>query len=417
VRRFLWMAVVLCVGSAIVFPAVVVGEDKTNERTFSQPPAIVEKAIRSLQSSASGPLPTLEGFAAAGNISLDQFKRGYYQCVAKVVAAPNGGSEVKVTAKITAWYAGSDAANAGYRTLSSNGRLESDFLDRLSDALASKATAAVPDASLSRSTAKKVDSSEPTISAPMPQGGDARTIFHARDSSKQSVSVPGKQDHDLAQEAKGLEEILKNQSHPTNLAAVKEPGTPVLVSPNLGAKVMFQAAAEDEFEVLDMNANWVHVRISGLSRGWIRRSSLELPDTDAAATEAAVTPAAPAPTTSDPPFQIENEEIASFPANWEPLRGKTVKIVSLQQHGSAAQTSAAAKLAFARTLLDKEYTDLTKSSSTAAGVVLIFDSADGGMMAATMPALQQWKAGTLSDEALWRRCYFDPPELSGGVQP
>jgi hypothetical protein len=43
-------------------------------------------------------------------------------------------------------------------------------------------------------------------------------------------------------------------------------------------------------------------------------------------------------------------------------------------------------------------------------VVLIFDSEDGGMAAATLPALQQWKAGTLSDQAFWRRCFFDPPE-------
>lgn len=413
-----WTLVMICAVNVLIFPAAVHCEDKPNQRTFSQTPAVVEKAIRSLQSSASGPLPTLDGFATPGDIALDQFKRGYYQCVAKVIATPTGASEVRVTAKITAWYASSEPANAGYRTLPSNGRLESDFLDRLSDALASKANVGARNSNVPRSPAKKVDPNEPTLSAPMPQGIDSRSVFHGRGSNKPSVKTAGdNQNQQLEQEAKGLEEILRNQSHPTNLAAVKDSGAAVLVSPNLGAKVMFQAAAEDEFEVLDMNANWVHVRISGLSRGWIRRSSLELPDTDAMTTESAVTPAAPAPITSEPPFQIENEEIASFPSNWEPLRGKTVKIVSLQQHGSSGQIGTPAKLAFAKTLLDKEYTDLTRSSSAAAGVVLIFDSADGGMLAATMPVLQQWKAGTLSDDALWRRCYFDPPELSGAVQP
>ena len=43
--------------------------------------------------------------------------------------------------------------------------------------------------------------------------------------------------------------------------------------------------------------------------------------------------------------------------------------------------------------------------------MLVFDSADGGMMAVTVPVLREWKAGKLSDEALWRRCYFDPPEM------
>ena len=50
-----------------------------------------------------------------------------------------------------------------------------------------------------------------------------------------------------------------------------------------------------------------------------------------------------------------------------------------------------------------------------AGLVVIFDSADGGMIAATVGTLQQWKAGTLSDAAFWHKCFFDPPEtLDGG---
>ena len=51
----------------------------------------------------------------------------------------------------------------------------------------------------------------------------------------------------------------------------------MLASPSQDAQVLFLAAAEDEFEILDSNPNWVHVRISGLSRGWIRRSSVEMP--------------------------------------------------------------------------------------------------------------------------------------------
>jgi hypothetical protein len=46
-----------------------------------------------------------------------------------------------------------------------------------------------------------------------------------------------------------------------------------------------------------------------------------------------------------------------------------------------------------------------------AGVVLIFDSADGGMIAATVATLQQWKSGALSDAALWHQSFFDPPEV------
>ena len=43
--------------------------------------------------------------------------------------------------------------------------------------------------------------------------------------------------------------------------------------------------------------------------------------------------------------------------------------------------------------------------------MLIFDSVDGGMIAATSATLQQWKAGKMSDAALWHQCFFDPPEI------
>ncbi|HXY16069.1 MAG TPA: hypothetical protein VEI26_16360, partial [Terriglobales bacterium] len=111
-------------------------------------------------------------------------------------------------------------------------------------------------------------------------------------------------------------------------------------------------------------------------------------------------------------FRVENEQIASFPGNWEPLRGRTVKIISVQEaKGRPNETGSQAKLDYAKSLFSREYVELTRESTLAAGVVVVFDSEDGGMMATTLPVLQQWKAGTLSDEALWRRCYFDPPEM------
>jgi hypothetical protein len=220
-------------------------------------------------------------------------------------------------------------------------------------------------------------------------------------------AVADKHMEELTKEAKGLEEILHNQAHPKNLVAVKESSTQVLVSPVEGAKVLFLASAEDEFEILDMNANWVHVRISGISRGWIRRSSLEVPDTY---TSDAKVENAPAPASTEQ-FQVKNEEIASFPGTWEPLRGQTVKILTVQRANvGASDTSSRAKLEFAKSLFEKEYAELTRTPTSALGVVLIFDSEDGGLIAATLPSLQQWKAGTLSDQAFWRRCFFDPPE-------
>jgi hypothetical protein len=88
-----------------------------------------------------------------------------------------------------------------------------------------------------------------------------------------------------------------------------------------------------------------------------------------------------------------------------------VKIVTVQRaNGVTSDTSSLAKLEFAKSLFQKEYADLTQTPTTATGVVLIFDSEDGGLAATTLAVLREWKAGTLSDQAFWRRCFFDPPE-------
>jgi hypothetical protein len=395
------------------------------ERTFSQSRPVVEAAVRQLQASTGGRLPLLDGFAVPGEQPLDRFQKGYYQCSIQVTSTPTGGSMVRISAKITAWYSASVAAKSGYQVLASNGRLESDLLDRLADALGAKGsptTASSPANALATLKGKGTAASSGSAaaldlpSAPSFKGSSFPRTDHSPTPPPKSGTTD-RHTENLDKEARNLEEILRNQSHPTNLAAVRKSETPVLGSPSEGAKVLFFADAEDEFEILDSNDSWVHVRISGLSRAWIRRSGLEMPDASAAedaAPEAPPASASPAPAaaSNNAPFQIENEQTASFPGDWAPLRGKVVMIVSLQKAAnSVADSSPQARLAFVKGLFEKEYADLTKSSSTAAGIVLIFDSADGGMVAVTLPVLREWKAGTLSDEGLWRRCYFDPPEM------
>ena len=160
--------------------------------------------------------------------------------------------------------------------------------------------------------------------------GDPLSLDHMSSLATQKAVID-RHAEEQAKEVKGLEEILRNQAHPANLVAVKKTDTPVLANPIENAKVLFLAAAEDEFEMLDANSNWVHVRISGLSRGWIRRSSLEMPTADPdpqpAETQAESEPAH----TDTQPFHVENEQVASFPGNWVPLAGKTVRIVTVQK--------------------------------------------------------------------------------------
>lgn len=444
------------------------------ERTFPQSKAQVEKALEGMQAAAAGRLPVLDGFATSAEHSLDRYQRGYYQSKFQVTAAPSGASVVRVSVQVTAWYADPLAARSGYQVLPSNGRLEADLLDQLADQLAGKGpqggasspAKAAPrpfpseassspssPSSPSRPSSASVQSSsgqsssvqsssgpassgppgkapavaeEPTISAPVPRlpetgGGLSPSLAEGLSAQPKADRQPGEKrlaDEDpggLKAEAESLEEILKNQSRPRNLVAVKKSGTPVVATASLTAKTLFLASAHDEFEMLDFNRDWVHVRISGISRGWIWRNNLEMPDSvpDGDAPTSAASGAVAAEL-----FHVTREQVALFPGDWPPLRGKSVKIVSVEKvDESGKDASPQLKLEFAKSVLDKDYAELAQKAQELAGIVLIFDSADGGMIAATFPTLEQWKAGTLSDAALWHQCFFDPPETFNASGP
>jgi hypothetical protein len=415
-----WFYLYVCVTLALASAELSKAQGNWHERTFPQSKAMVEKALRGIEASMAGHLPLLDGFALAGDHSLDRYQRAYYQSTVQVIPTNAGGSLVRVSTKVTAWYKDPSASRSGYQLLTSNGRLEADLLEQLAEVLASGGSAA---ASNSPATAApspiRADRAEPTISAPMPRipdtGSSISSSLGQRPTEPERADPqpgPGKAaeagSSDLQAEAQNLEEIVKNQAHPNNLVAVKKAGTPVVATPSLNAKTLFLASAHDEFEMLDFNRDWVHVRISGLSRGWIWRNSLEMPgsvpDVDIETSEA------PVPTAADL-FHVSREETAPFPGDWAPLRGKSVKIISVQKTDDGAKDAGPEpKLEFARSLLDKSYAELAKPPQALAGVVLIFDSVDGGMIAATLASLAQWKAGALSDAALWHQCFFDPPE-------
>ena len=427
------------------------------ERAFPQSKTTVEKALKEMQAATAGRLPVLEGFATSADHPLARYQRGYYQSKFQVSAAPSGGSVVRVSVQVTAWYADPVAARSGYQLLTSNGRLETDLLDQLADQLADRAPQEAPQVdasspaiavrkpfpseksaskpsfpepssslpssqveSSSTPATKTPDPNEPTISAPVPRlpesgGGFSMSLAQGlADQEKAGVEAGQKKLADentsaLRAEAESLEEILKNQSHPKNLVAVKKSGTPVVATASLTAKALFLANAHDEFEMLDFNRDWVHVRISGLSRGWIWRNSLEMPDSvpysDAPVSAAPVAIAAEL-------FHVTREEQAPFPGDWAPLRGKRVQIVSVEKiNESGKDAGPKLRLEFAKSVLDHDYAELAQKPQELAGIVLIFDSADGGMIAATFATLQQWKAGKMSDAALWHQCFFDPPEI------
>jgi hypothetical protein len=382
-----------------------------NERTFPQSKATVEKVLKEMQAATAGRLPVLDGFATAADHPLDRYQRGYYQSKFQVSSTASGGSVVRVSVQVTAWYTDPVAARSGYQVLTSNGRLEADLLDQLADQLAGKAPLASASSPATPAHAKAP--TQPTISAPVPRvpetGGFSSSLAQslaAQEKNTPQTKLADKDSSALQAEAQSLEEILKNQAHPKNLVAVKKSGTPVVATASLTAKTLFLASAHDEFEMLDFNRDWVHVRISGLSRGWIWRNNLEMPDS---VPDSDVPPNPSATPVAAELFHVTREEEAPFPGDWAPLRGKTVKIVSVEKINETKDAGPQLRLEFAKSVLDKDYAELAQKQALA-GIVLIFDSVDGGMIAATLPTLQQWKAGKLSDAALWRQCFFDPPE-------
>ena len=403
------------------------------ERTFQAPRSSVEKALKQLQPATSGRLPTLDGFALQGEHPLNNYERAFFQCTIQVNSTSAGESVVLVSAKLTAWYKGATASQSGYQLLQSNGRIEADLLEQLADQL-SAGVPAVPSPA-SPSNRKDLDLppapgalakpgvpdtrvldapklapvwSKPPASQPASGNGrpDGRPDASLQGLQPAAPKTSGKTAADLQAETASLEDVLKNQARPKNIVAVKKSGTPVVSSPSLTASALFLATAHDEFELLDYGADWAHVRISGLSRGWIWRTSLEMPEgIPDVAPQDAKSPPAPSEL-----FQVSREETGPFPGDWEPLRGKNVRIISVQKVREEEQgAGATAKLEFAKTLLDQNY-DLLAKSSDISGLVLVFDSADGGMVAATIGTIARWKAGALNDAALWHRCYFDPPE-------
>ena len=396
------------------------------ERSYAASKGEVEAALKSLQVGAGGRLPTVDGFIGEQGLALDRLQRPHYAYAVEVMPK-GGGAVVRVRARITAWFAGPSAAQSGYRELPSNGRLENDLLERLEDLLGAKVGASAS------SGAPAAASSPSSRAATVPMAASNGVFTTARPGAnalppRSSVEaaagpVPGKSDsasyaQSLREQAKNLEEVLRNQTRPTDLAAVRKAKTPVYSRPSEQGEVLFLADAQDEFQVLNTNSEWVHVQISGLSRGWIRGADVELPSRGAAVVRGATPAAVPAaiPTAApagEPAFRLTKQEVNSYPGDWEPLKGKMVRIYSLAPTGAGA-TSAGQKWDVARTMFRRAAARLTVTAGESVeGVVLIFDSADGGMASATVTSLKDWDEGRITEDVFRGECSLNPAEAFG----
>ena len=108
---------------------------------------------------------------------------------------------------------------------------------------------------------------------------------------------------------------------------------------------------------------------------------------------------------------MTREETGIFPGDWGALKGKTVKIYTVQPASSdPKETNARAKLRFASSQMREFVSESPAGAPSPEGVVVIFDSADGGLAAATTAGIQQLASGSLQEDAFWKQAYLDPPE-------
>jgi hypothetical protein len=411
------MRLILALTLGLVFsgwtPAVLFGQAVPYARTFPKSQEQVEAVLKEMQVYTGQKLPIVDGFVALGDHPLSRYQRAFYQFSIDLVPDGPGATIVRLTAKITAWYADRDPSKSGYQVLASNGRLELDLLDRLSERLGGK-----PLISMARSTVLS-----PTPKLDFHAASSGSYVTSGTTASAGAAPVSGEDEilglrrkreaeekrmQQLNAELQSLQEIQRNQVRPGNLVAVKKSGTPVFAKPTSGSRLLFTAAANDEFEFLDAAGEWIHVQISGASRGYIPRSSLELPELLAGRLKS---PNVTGLNDRQAAFRVTREETGVFPGNWESLRGKKVKIYTVQQASSPSEeTHAAAKRDFATSLFRRFSQSSTETVDSIEGVVVIFDSADGGIVASTVSTAQEFANGSLSTEDLWNRCHTDPPD-------
>ena len=378
-------------------------------RSYAKPKNEVEQALKELQAYSGQKLPTLEGFVAPPAKPPERYERGFYQFTIELLPGDEGSTIVRLSAKVTAWYADRDVTKSGYEVLVSNGRLELDLLDRLQEKLTGKPVdpPATVNSTVQTPRPKLDVSGVPGASVlPPPAPVAAKTPDEVAALRTQRV-IAEKRVQQLEQELQSLQEVKHNQAHQQNLIIVSKASTPVYAKAAEGSRVLFQAAVNDEFEFLDMEGEWVHVSVSGDSRGYLRQSAVQLPESVAARLHATSS----GPEAKFAGFRIEREEMSSFPGDWSGLKGKTVKIYTVQPlTENPKETGASVRLNYALVLFEKGWKESATVPPVPDGVVVIFDAADGGIAGATLADIQKLASGALSREAFWTQSYLDPPE-------
>jgi len=348
------------------------------EREYPFPISAVETSLHDLGAYQGARLPTLDGFVAVDQSKLPQFERPYYEFKIEVVPVTAERTVVRLKANVSAWYQDPQGTQSGYQSFPSNGRLENDLLDRLSDYLANNRSKLITDANaLTRRLAE---------------------VHLQRVNVEDRVAVLEKQLEDLRQ-------TRRNGDHVEYVSVLKSQ-VAVLSAPEEHASVLLKAGAEDEFEVLEHRDAWFRVALAGGS-GWVRKSQVRL----VAASSPAAAQTGPASSENDAAggYNVVHENVTEFSGEWASLKGKNALYLWARPVGASFNTSAPGRLRFAQNVFRERYREAAHSSQrNFDGVVIIFLDQGGGVAAADLTDIGLWVDGALTEPAFLKKCSLDP---------
>jgi hypothetical protein len=390
------------------------------ERTFPYSAEAVNKALEQVGGFRGGTLPMVEGFVAVNLADLERYQRPYYQFRVHLNPAEANSTVLQVEARISAWYADPDPSRSEYRSLPSNGRLEADLLARLGEVLAPPKVGkqAVP-AVTSPNIPPALNSSNARTSTANAGPAFSKSQFAPATQEQldailaERQSVQAKTASLLAQ-IQELKSADQRSSQGPKLASVKRSGVGVMSRMNFGGPVMFRAQAEDEFEVIDLESGWAHVRLGPDSTAYIQADELVLPaglaEKNATAEASGPSPSVKPTDTPEMGFWVSREEVDVFSGDWTRLKGKKVLFVYAQPRGFLSDMAGDdARLAYAKKIFQTKYEGIGQGNVGYDGVVVVFLGSKGGVAAATLTDIRQWVHGDLGDSAFVSRCSLDPP--------
>jgi len=356
-------------------------QPQAQPREFPFSLGAVQSALQQLGAYRGARLPSLAGFVDGGPAETPNYEHPYYEF--KFDLKPLGPDQtvVSVQANISAWYADPQGGNSGYQKFNSNGRLESDLLDRLNDFLSNK-----------KSTF----------------GLGVRSI-------EQQIEMIHKQRADSEHRIAELEEQLrelKMSQHETSkheYVTTTKSHVPIVSTPENRTLILLHAELEDEFEIIQHRGAWSQVRLEGDRSGWIRASLLKPSASDSGSGAIGETR-----WSSAPGFTVVREIVSPFSGDWARLKDKLALYVWARPEGSALNVVTGKKLNFAKHIFVERYREAAHNSrNSVQGVVVIFLDQRAGVAAADLSDIRSWAEGGASAATFIRKCSLDPPGAFG----